>query len=125
MLLSEPVLLLCLQVFCMSKEEFLEFKENEGWEEDDEEEEDIALALYNDGHLKLKDIWKKVIHGAAKLTLQSYEDSSEMGKEEDPDKLMLENKEAFTKLNSRQQRALHVRYGQKSILYELLELTKP
>lgn len=107
----------------MSKEEFLDFKENEGWEEDDEDAEDIALALY-EGHLKLKDVWKKLIHGAAKLTLQSYNDSSEMGKE-DPDKMMLENKDAFTKLNSRQHRALHVRYGQKSILYELLELTKP
>lgn len=109
----------------MSKEEFLDFKENEGWEEDDENEDDIALALSNEGLPNLKALWKQLVYGATTLTLHCYKESSEAGREQDPDKLMMNNKEAFTKLNSRQQRALHVRYGQKSILYEVLELTKP
>lgn len=105
----------------MSKEEFSHFKENEGWEDDDENEE-IDKAFSNEGLPALKTIWKKLIHGAAKLTLCCF-NNSEVEREEDPD--MKDNKEAFEKLNSRQQRAFHVRYGQKNILYELLELTKP
>lgn len=123
--LTDSSLNTVLKVFCMSKEEFLDFKENEGWEEDDENEEDIALALSNDGLPNLKAFWKKLVYGATTLTLHSYNKCGEAGREQDPDKLMMENKDAFTKLNSRQQRALHVRYGQKSILYEVLELTKP
>lgn len=123
--LTDSSLNTVLKVFCMSKEEFLDFRENEGWEEDDENEEDIALALSNDGLPNLKAFWKKLVYGATTLTLHSYNKCGEAGREQDPDKLMMENKDAFTKLNSRQQRALHVRHGQKSILYEVLELTKP
>ncbi len=48
----------------MSKEEFFEFKENEGWEEDDEEGEKISLALSNEGLPGLKASWKWLIHAA-------------------------------------------------------------
>ncbi|XP_020790941.2 N-lysine methyltransferase setd6 isoform X2 [Boleophthalmus pectinirostris] len=106
------------------KEEFLDFKENEGWEEDDDDDDDTALVFSNEGLPKLKIIWKKLIHDAARLTLSCYTDSNEVvERKDDPDRMLIEDKEALAKLSSRQQRALHVRYGQKSILYKLLELT--
>ncbi|XP_055078408.1 N-lysine methyltransferase setd6 isoform X1 [Periophthalmus magnuspinnatus] len=121
--LTDSTLNTVLKVFCMSQEEFLDLKENEGWEEDNDEE-DTATALSNEGLPKLKTIWKKLIHGAARLTLSCYTESNEVAEEkDDPDKMLMEDKKSLAKLSSRQQRALHVRYGQKSILHKLLELT--
>lgn len=106
----------------MSKEELSEFKENDGWEEDDEEEE-ISLAFSNEGLPGLKASWKRLIHEAARLTVRSYRD----GEEEEgvnSDQLLTEDKAALEGLSSRQQNALQVRQGQKSILHRLMELTK-
>lgn len=107
-----------LQVLCMSKTEFSEFKDNKGWEEDEEDEEKVSLAFSNEGLPGLKPLWKRLIHEAACLTVRSYRDGEE-GKMEsggaDADK---------TGPSSRQQRALQVRRGQKSILNRLMELTK-
>ncbi|XP_072291803.1 N-lysine methyltransferase setd6-like [Eucyclogobius newberryi] len=123
--LTDATLNTILKVFCMSQEEFLDFKENEGWEDDDDDEDEISLAFSNEGLQKLKTVWKKLIHGATRLTLCCFTESNGVvGRKEDPDKMLMEDKEAFAKLSSRRQRALHVRYGQKSILYNLLELTK-
>ena len=111
-----------LQVMCMSKEEFSEFKENEGWEEDDEDDEKISLAFSNEGLPGLKASWKKLIHDTARLTLRSYGDDEE-GKVLDSDQVPNEDK-VLPGLNSRQRNALQVQRGQKSILSRLMELTK-
>lgn len=102
----------------MSEEEFSDFKENEGWEEDDEDEEQISQAFSNDGLPGLKPSWKRLIHEAARLTLQSY------GGGEDRDRVLMKDEEALKGLNSRQQRALQVRFGQRRILCRLMELTE-
>ncbi|CAL1595326.1 unnamed protein product [Knipowitschia caucasica] len=119
--LTDATLNTVLKVFCMSQDEFLDFKENEGWEEDDDG--DLASTFSEEGVLKLKPIWKRLIHGATRLTLCGYMDANEVLDGKDPDKVLIEDKEASAKLSCRQQRALHVRYGQKSILYKLLQLT--
>lgn len=114
-----------LQVLCMSKEEFSEFKENEGWEEDDEDDEKISQAFSNEGFPELTASWKQLIHEAARQTLRSYGDGEEAdGEGVDSDRSLIEDKAALTRLSRRQQNALQVRYGQKSILYRLMELTE-
>ncbi|XP_028263289.1 N-lysine methyltransferase setd6 [Parambassis ranga] len=118
--LTDMELHTALKVLCMSKEEFLEFKDNEGWEEDDEDEEKITVAFSNDGLPELKASWKQLIHKATHLTLRSYVDKEKV----DSDQALIEDKAALAGLSRRQRNALHVRYGQKSILYRLLELTK-
>lgn len=105
----------------MSAEEFSEFKDNEGWEEDDEDDE-ASLAFSNEGLPGLKASWKWLIHEAARLTLRSYGDEEEQGVKSD--QALMEDKAAFKGLSSRQQNALQVRCGQKSILHRLVELTK-
>lgn len=123
--LTDSALHTVLKVLCMSRDEFLDFQENEGWEEEDSDEEDIGLGFSNEGLPKLKTQWKKLIHGAARLTLNCYTDSSEVvERNNDSDKMLIEDKAAFAKLSNRQQRALHVQYGQKSILFKLMDLTK-
>lgn len=104
----------------MSKEEFSEFKANEGWEEEEDEEEEEKIVHYFsvEGLPGLKASWRRLIHQAACLTLSSYTDDV------DRDRALLEDQAALWALSSRQQRALHVRYGQKSILYRLLELSQ-
>lgn len=109
-----------LKVLCMSKEEFSDFKDNEGWEEEEDDEEDakISQSFSNEGLPELKAEWKRLIHEAARLTVSSY------GQGADGDQTLMEDKAARAALSSRQQNALQVRYGQKSILYRLMELTK-
>lgn len=114
----------------MSKEEFSEFKDDEGWEEDEEDEEKVFLAFSNEGLPGLKASWKWLIHEAARLTMRSYgdEEEEEGGKMEgegvNSDQALIEDKTRFAGLNSRQQDALQVLCGQKSILHRLMELTK-
>uniref|UniRef100_A0A3Q3EK04 N-lysine methyltransferase SETD6 n=1 Tax=Labrus bergylta TaxID=56723 RepID=A0A3Q3EK04_9LABR len=116
--LTDTELHTALKVLCMSKEEFSEFKDDEGWEEDEEDDEKISLAFCNDGVPGLKTSWRRLIHEAARLTVRSY---SKEGEAVDSDQTLIENQ---ARLSSRQQRALQVRWGQKSILYRLMELTK-
>lgn len=106
----------------MSKEELSEFKDNEGWEEDDEDEEKISLALSNEGLSELKASWKRLIYEAAHLTLRCYGDGEENVM--DADRALMEDEAALAGLSCRQWKALQVRYGQKSILRGLMELTK-
>ncbi|XP_022061864.1 N-lysine methyltransferase setd6 isoform X1 [Acanthochromis polyacanthus] len=123
--LTDTELHTALKVLCMSAEEFSEFKENEGWEED-EDDEKISQAFSNDGLPELKPSWKRLIHETARLTLRSYGDGEEKLGENavDGDRALMEDKAALAGLSCRQQRALQVRYGQKRILQRLMELTK-
>uniref|UniRef100_A0A8C2FUB4 N-lysine methyltransferase SETD6 n=1 Tax=Cyprinus carpio TaxID=7962 RepID=A0A8C2FUB4_CYPCA len=108
-----------LKVLCMTVQVFEEFRENEGWEEDEEDEDDkMEQALSFDGLTGLSAEWKCLLHAAAALTLDSYSEDVET------DRRRLEDQGALAELSSRERRALHVRYGQKSILQRLQQLTK-
>ncbi|XP_014373784.1 N-lysine methyltransferase SETD6 isoform X3 [Alligator sinensis] len=114
--LTEEELSMTLKVLCMSVEEFEEFKEKDGWEEDTSEEEESMLS--NEMIRKLKASRKKLLHNSVLLTLASY--NSDLNAEQD----LLNDKVAYGKLSQREQQALHVRYGQKKILHQLLELVQ-
>ncbi|KAM3869799.1 N-lysine methyltransferase setd6 [Diretmus argenteus] len=108
-----------LKVLCMTQEEFQEFRKNEGWEDDDDDEEEkISIAFSNKGLPGLQAPWRRLIHAAARLTLVSYAEGL------DSEQVLIEDKVALAVMSSRLQRALQVRYGQKSILYKLMEVTK-
>lgn len=111
----------------MAREEFSEFKDNEGWEEDEEDEEKVSFVLSNEGLPGLKASWKCLIHEAARLTVRSYRDGEEgemEGGGVDSDWALMEDKTLLVGLSSRQKNALQIRCGQKSILHRLMELTK-
>ncbi|XP_075621795.1 N-lysine methyltransferase SETD6 isoform X2 [Balearica regulorum gibbericeps] len=112
--LTEEELSVTLKVLCMSEEEFKEYKEQDGWEDDSEEEENSTLS--NEALSRLKSPCKKLLYDSVLLTLESYR--SDLKAEQD----LLNDKEAYEKLSQREQQALHVRYGQKRILHQLLEL---
>ncbi|TKS73075.1 N-lysine methyltransferase setd6 [Collichthys lucidus] len=122
--LTDTELHTVLKVISMSGKEFSEFKDNEGWEEDEEDDEKISLAFSNEGLSGLKASWKGLICETARLTVRSYRDEKEKTEDVDVDRALIEDEAALAALSSRQQRALQVRYGQKSILYRLMELTK-
>uniref|UniRef100_A0A672Y275 N-lysine methyltransferase SETD6 n=1 Tax=Sphaeramia orbicularis TaxID=375764 RepID=A0A672Y275_9TELE len=113
--LTDTDLHTALKVLSMSQDEFSEFKENEGWEEEeDDEDARICQAFSNEGLPELKAPWKRLLHEAARLTLRSYTDG---------DRRLMEDGAAVAKLSTRQRNALQVRHGQKDILYRLMELT--
>nr|XP_030138061.3 N-lysine methyltransferase SETD6 [Taeniopygia guttata] len=114
--LTEEELSMTLKVLCMSEEEFKEYKEQDGWEDDSEEEENSTLS--NEALCRLKTPCKKLLYDSVLLTLESY--GADLKAEQD----LLNNKEAYEKLSRREQQALHVRYGQKRILHQLLELVQ-
>ncbi|KAM3920657.1 N-lysine methyltransferase SETD6 [Leptodactylus fuscus] len=111
--LTEDELRTCLKLLCMSPGEFAEYKENEGWEEDDEEEE----TLSNQQISELPASWRKLLHITVELALKAY--TSDLCS----DQTLLDNKVEYMNLSCREQYSLHVRYGQKRILHQLLELT--
>ncbi|XP_038842834.1 N-lysine methyltransferase setd6 [Salvelinus namaycush] len=117
--LTDTEMYTTLKILCMSVEEFEDFRENEGWEEADDDEEKMLQALSNEGLPSLLPLWRRLVHAAARFTLDSY------GEDMLKDKVLLEDKDGYVKLSSRQRRALQVRYGQKTILHQLMELTKP
>ncbi|XP_034032871.1 N-lysine methyltransferase setd6 [Thalassophryne amazonica] len=123
--LTDTELHTMLKLLCMSYKEFLEFKENEGWEDDDDDEQKIALAFSFEGLPGLKASWKHLIHETARLTLNSYREEGwdEKDAAVDSDQVLIEDEAAYAELSSRQQRALQVRYGQKRILYRVMEVT--
>uniref|UniRef100_A0A3B5M3Q3 N-lysine methyltransferase SETD6 n=1 Tax=Xiphophorus couchianus TaxID=32473 RepID=A0A3B5M3Q3_9TELE len=119
--LTDSELHSALKLLCMSQEEFSEFRDNEGWEDDDEDDDDkISQAFSNEGLPDLKLSWKRLIHQAARLTLRSYGDA-----ELESDRKLMEDGADLKGQSSRRWRALQVRFGQKVILHRLLELTKP
>ncbi|NP_001085404.1 N-lysine methyltransferase setd6 [Xenopus laevis] len=113
--MTEEELKVSLKVLCMSKEEFAEYKENDGWEEDEGDDEQ-TLMIQEISHLPTP--WRKLLHLSAKLTLKNYSTELSM------DEALVNNITAYAKLSSREQRSLQVKYGQKRILHQLLELTK-
>nr|XP_057931509.1 N-lysine methyltransferase setd6 isoform X2 [Doryrhamphus excisus] len=122
--LTDTELHTVLKVLCMSNEEFSDYRDNEGWEEENEDEEEVFT---NEGLSRLKTKWKWLIYEAACLSMRSYSDELKEGEGErslDRDQRLMEDKAALAGLNSRQKNALQVRYGQKSILYKVMELTK-
>ncbi|XP_057269861.1 N-lysine methyltransferase SETD6 [Pezoporus wallicus] len=112
--LTEEELSVTLKVLCMSEEEFKEYKEQDSGEDDSEEDENLTLS--NEALSRLKPPCKQLLYDSVLLTLESYR--SDLKAEQD----LLHNKEAYEKLSQREQQALHVRYGQKRILHQLLEL---
>ncbi|XP_023618635.1 N-lysine methyltransferase SETD6 isoform X1 [Myotis lucifugus] len=110
--LTEEELTTTLKVLCMSAEEFRVLKEQDGW--GDKREED-SLAITNIP--RLKESWRQLLRDSVLLTLQAY--ATDLKAEQD----LLGNKDAYSKLSWREQQALQVRYGQKMILHQLLELT--
>ncbi|NXU16198.1 SETD6 methyltransferase, partial [Pardalotus punctatus] len=112
--LTEEELSMTLKVLCMSEEEFKAYKEQDGWEDDSEENS----TLSNEALSRLKTPCKKLLYDSVLLTLESYR--TDLKAEQD----LLNNKEAYKKLSRREQQALHVRYGQKRILHQLLELVQ-
>lgn len=100
------------QVLCMSAEEFRELEEQDGL--GDEGEED-SLTITNIPRLRAS--WRRLLRDSVLLTLQAY--ATDLKAEQD----VLSNEEAYSKLSWREQAALQVRYGQKMILHQLLELT--
>lgn len=99
----------------MTQEQFSEFTENEGWEEDEEEdEEQISRAFSFEGLPELKPSWKWLVHEAARLTLQSYADEGAESAEA----------ESEASPNRRHLNASRVRHGQKSILATLMKVTE-
>uniref|UniRef100_A0A3Q2ZXQ4 N-lysine methyltransferase SETD6 n=1 Tax=Kryptolebias marmoratus TaxID=37003 RepID=A0A3Q2ZXQ4_KRYMA len=122
--LTDSELHTALKVLCMSKEELSEFKDNEGWEEEYEDDDEISQAFSIEGLPKLKASWKRLIHEAARLTLRSYGDGEMEETLVNGDRVLAEDKAALERLSSRQRRALQVRLGQKLILYRLVEHTK-
>ncbi|XP_046755327.1 N-lysine methyltransferase SETD6 isoform X2 [Gallus gallus] len=113
--LTEEELSVTLKVLCMSEEEFKEYKEQDGWEDDSEEEENSTLS--NAALSRLKAPCKALLYDSVLLTLESYR--SDLRAEQD-----LLSKQVYEKLSRREQQALHVRYGQKRILHQLLELVQ-
>ncbi|XP_061630267.1 N-lysine methyltransferase setd6 isoform X1 [Phyllopteryx taeniolatus] len=114
--LTETELHSVLKVLCMSREEFLELKDNDdGWEDDDDEE--ISRGFSNDGLTGLNSKWKRLLQEAARLTVSGYPDV-------DRDRAVMEDQASLKALSSRQRNALQVRCGQKSILDKVMELTK-
>ncbi|XP_030059452.1 N-lysine methyltransferase SETD6 [Microcaecilia unicolor] len=113
--LTEEELLATLKVLCLSAEEFREYKKNDGWQDDTEDKDDMVLS--NESIRELQESWKKLLHSSLLLTLQIY--ISDLT----ADQYLIEDSVAYSKLSHREQQALQVRYGQKKILQELLELT--
>ncbi|MGH0140088.1 UNVERIFIED_CONTAM: hypothetical protein FKN15_020087 [Acipenser sinensis] len=118
--LTDEELYTSLKVLCMPVEQFKEFKENEGWEEaeEDDDEDAMAAALSNEGIPKLSLPWRQLLGDSVTLTLQDYADKLQ------PDKELMGDRQAYGRLSSRERLALQLRYGQKVTLHQLLELTR-
>ncbi|XP_072135378.1 N-lysine methyltransferase setd6 [Mobula birostris] len=113
--LTEEELYSTLKVLSMSVEEFEEYKANDGWEE---EEEDDITGLTNSAIPSLKSAWKQLLHNTVRMRLKSY--SSSLKEEE----AMLADVEKYHQLSKRERDSLQVRYAQKMILHRLLQLTE-
>ncbi|XP_057569634.1 N-lysine methyltransferase SETD6 isoform X2 [Hippopotamus amphibius kiboko] len=110
--LTEEELATTLKVLCMPAEEFREFKDHDGWRDDKREEDSLTITDIP----KLKASWRQLLRDSVLLTLQTY--ATDLKTEQD----LLSN-EVYATLSWREQQALQVRYGQKMILHQLLELT--
>ncbi|XP_006863691.1 PREDICTED: N-lysine methyltransferase SETD6 [Chrysochloris asiatica] len=111
--ITEEELTATLKVLCMPAEEFEELKDQDNWEDDSREEDSLTLTKMP----KLRASWRQLLRASVLLTLQAY--AADLQTEQS----ILSNQEAYAKLTWREQQALQVRYGQKMILHNLLELT--
>uniref|UniRef100_UPI00398E6B01 N-lysine methyltransferase setd6 isoform X1 n=1 Tax=Pristiophorus japonicus TaxID=55135 RepID=UPI00398E6B01 len=114
--LTEEELYSTLKVLSMTMEEFEEYKANDGWEEDEEEDDDLS-SLANTVIPNLKPAWKQLLRNTVTMRLKSY--SSGLKEEE----ATLANEETYRQLSKRERDSLQVRYAQKMILHRLLQLT--
>ncbi|XP_055408266.1 N-lysine methyltransferase SETD6 isoform X6 [Bubalus kerabau] len=112
--LTEEELATTLKVLCMPAEEFREFKDQNGWEDDKSEDDSLTITDIP----KLKASWRQLLRDSVLLTLQTY--ATDLKTEQD----LLSNKEVYAALSWREQQALQVRYGQKMILHRVLEQTR-
>ncbi|XP_073420479.1 N-lysine methyltransferase SETD6 [Dendrobates tinctorius] len=111
--LTEDELRTCVKLLCMSPEEFVDYKDNEGWEDDDEEDG----TLNNQELSRLPPSWRRLLHRTAELAVKAYATDLRS------DQAILDDSAAYKELSRRERYSLHVRYGQKRILHQLLELT--
>ncbi|XP_026570104.1 N-lysine methyltransferase SETD6 isoform X1 [Pseudonaja textilis] len=110
---TEEELSVALQVLTMSAEEFKEFKEAKT------DRKGTACLIQSVTMIpNLSAAQKKLLFDATTLTLKAF--SSSLKEEE----TMLGDLQAYLELSHREQFALQVRYGQKKILHQLLELAK-
>ncbi|XP_013922471.1 PREDICTED: N-lysine methyltransferase SETD6 isoform X3 [Thamnophis sirtalis] len=112
---TEEELSVALQVLTMSAEEFKEFKDQEA----KTDRKGTTCLLESVTMIpNLSAAQKKLLFDATLLTLKGF--SSSLKEEE----TMLGDLQAYLQLSRREQFALQVRYGQKKILHQLLELAK-
>lgn len=111
--LTEEELTATLKVLCMPAEEFRKLKDQDGWGKAGREEDNLTIASIP----KLRASWRGLLRDSVLLTLQTY--ATDLQTEQD----VLGDKEAYSRLSWREQQALQVRYGQKMILHQVLELT--
>ncbi|XP_047385872.1 N-lysine methyltransferase SETD6 isoform X4 [Sciurus carolinensis] len=94
--LTEEELAATLKVLCMPAEEFREFKDRDGWREDEWEEDRLTVTNIP----KLKASWRRLLRDSVLLTLQTY--ATDLKTEQD----ILSNKEIYAKLSWREKQAL-------------------
>ncbi|XP_068117323.1 N-lysine methyltransferase SETD6 [Hyperolius riggenbachi] len=112
--LTDEELRTSLKLLCMSPEEFAEYQQNDGWEEDDEDDEE-TMTCQKLAQLPLS--WRRLLHSCTELAMKAY--ATDLPSEQ----RLLDDPADYAKLSSREQYSLHVRYGQKLILQQLMELT--
>lgn len=114
-ILTDDRLFMVLKVMEMSPSQFAIYEEEceEGWEEDLDEDTSVLTEFE-----KMKDLsqtWKTIIYRSASESLKRYKTDVQ----EDEEKL-----KQIKSLNSRQQYSLHLCYGQKMLLNELINACK-
>ncbi|XP_060068377.1 N-lysine methyltransferase SETD6-like [Ylistrum balloti] len=105
-----------LKVLEMTRSEFEDYQEKDGWSEDEGDEEDDSEEKWMfvpNGIPKQKDSWKKLLKGCAEKCLAMYKTSLE----EDEECLAT----GLDKLSPRQKYVLYTNHGQKLILQKLLD----
>ncbi|XP_033747105.1 N-lysine methyltransferase SETD6-like [Pecten maximus] len=105
-----------LKVLEMTRSEFEDYQEKDGWSEDegdDEEDRDEKWMFVPNGIPKLKETWKQILKGCAEKCLALYSTSLE----EDEECLA----SRLDSLSQRQKYVLYTNHGQKLILQKLLD----
>lgn len=105
--LTEEEMTETLKVLCKPQESFEKYVEDEGWEEEEEEENDLSLS-YESFH-KIPAEWRKILLRVAETKLKNYPTSLE----DDEERVKSGN------LSSREKYALYTAIGQKKLLMEL------
>ncbi|XP_012942376.1 N-lysine methyltransferase setd6 [Aplysia californica] len=111
-IITDDICVQALKVLCMSREEFAEHMEQEGWSE---AESDSSLSgesrLSLEKVATLKDSWRELLKKTAQIHLAKYPTSLS----EDTDKLTSE-------LPPRQRYSLRTSHGQKQLLNKLIDV---